>query len=84
MSDTAIKSHLQATRQLIKAAVEQMKAVEPETYQAIALATAHGSAFRVTTCLSVAGLCEAHVDLIAPDGKQFDIARVEFDSPTAH
>ena len=75
----AIEQHLTATRGLIAAACEQMKAEDPEAYQGIAVASQRGASFRVTTSLSTQGLCEASVDLVAPDGEAANIARVVFD-----
>lgn len=75
----AIEQHLTATRALIRMACEQMKAEDPEAYQGIAVASQRGASFRVTTSLSAAGLCEASVDLVAPDGQAANIGRVAFD-----
>ncbi|KGM54172.1 hypothetical protein N799_09825 [Lysobacter arseniciresistens ZS79] len=83
MSDP-IQLHLTAARLLIAAACQQMKADDPEAFAAIAVASERGASFRVTTALSVAGLSEVSVDLVAPDGVAANVARVAFDNPTAH
>lgn len=75
----AIKQHLRATRQLIAAACAQMKDEDAEAYQAIAVASQRGASFRVVTSLSVQGLCEARVELVAPDGVTVNVATVAFD-----
>lgn len=81
MSDDRIGQHLQATKAMIAMALEQLKAEDPVGYEGACVASRRGAAFRVTTSLSVAGLCESSVDLVAPDGQVANIARVAFDPP---
>lgn len=83
MADDRIAQHIEATKALIAAALEQMKADDPEAFRGVAVASKRGAAFRVTTSLSAAGLCEASVDLVAPDGQVANIARLAFE-PQLH
>ena len=78
----AITQHLRATRQLIAAACAQMKEEDAEAYQGIAVASQRGASFRVVTSLSVQGLCEARVELVAPDGQSVTVANVAFNEST--
>jgi hypothetical protein len=77
----AITQHLRATRLLIAEACAQMKADDAEAYQGIAVASQRGASFRVVTSLSVQGLCESRVELVAPDGVSVNVATIAFNDP---
>lgn len=78
-----IELHMHATKTLLAAALEQLKADDPIGYQGVCIASHNGAAFRVTTSLSVAGLCESQVDLIDPTGQVANIVTVVFQPPAS-
>lgn len=72
-----ITQHAQATRALLKEALEQYKAQQPDEYEIVALAAQRGAHFTVTCALSPAGLDEVQIELVAIDGHRVTLMNVE-------
>jgi len=73
-----VRSLLEATQAVINEALAQVRQDEPEAAGEILAASKAGGFFRVTTCVSTAGMCEVNVSLVLPQGQTVSLANLAF------
>jgi len=74
-----IKNFEIASRCMVKAALDEMKATDPEGYADVARAASSGAFFDVGCALSPAGLLEPRLELVRPTGERVTLVRVEYE-----
>ena len=79
-NNQVIQNFTLAARCMVKAALDELKATDPQAYDGIAAAAGAGAFFDVGCALSPAGLLESRVELVTPS-ERINLARVEYDEP---
>lgn len=78
-TNTLALDFLKTAQALITQALQQVQHKSPRAAQMVVDAARDGSFFRVTACLSAAGMQEISIALVLPTGVAVPLADVDFD-----